>query len=218
MASLDKAHLYWTNIQGDINRFLRNADIYRINVVKVQLHDNNTKLQLVIDCPKEKRKGLPIERVTVIQQHTEPTILCPIRTYLAYTHCIATTPCVGPHPTRPSRQLDFLVRSLHDFKVAVGPQTIGRHVRSILAMVEVENRANTSSRPLRARAVGSTDSVLHGASVDDILAHGSWSSSSIFDNFYRLSRETLTNFTHMSLSTVHSEENPAGSTVRVDDS
>ncbi|KAL9536717.1 hypothetical protein MBANPS3_012424 [Mucor bainieri] len=200
-----------------ITGFLRNADIHRINVAKVQLQNDNTKLHLVIDCPKEKRKGSPIERVTVIQQHPDPS-LCPIRTYVAYTQRIATTPCVGPHPTRPSRQLDFLIRSLHDFKVAVGPQTIGRHVRSILALVEVDNRAHSSSRPLRARAVGSTNSVLHGASVDDILAHGSWSSSSIFDNFYRLSRETLTNFTHMSLSsTVHSQEN-SGSTVRVDDS
>ncbi|CEP07405.1 hypothetical protein [Parasitella parasitica] len=154
-----------------ITGFLRNADIHRINLAKVQLLDNDTKLHLVIDCPKEKRRGSPIERVTVIRQHHDAT-LCPIKTYKAYTTSrIASIPCVGPHPTRPSRSIDFLVRSLQDFSVSVGTQTIGRHVRSLLALVQVDNPAQ--SRPLRARAIGSTNSVLHGASVDDILAHGS---------------------------------------------
>ncbi|CEP07059.1 hypothetical protein [Parasitella parasitica] len=130
--------------------------------------DNDTKLHLVINCPKEKRRGSPIERVTVIRKHHDAT-LCPIKTYKAYTNRTLNIPCVGPHPNRPSRSIDFLVRSVQDFSVSVAPQTIGRHVSSFVPLVQVDNPAQFF--PLHARAIGSTNSVLHGASVDDIVAH-----------------------------------------------
>jgi hypothetical protein len=37
--------------------------------------------------------------------------------------------------------------------------------------------------------------------VDDVVAHGGWSSNAIFDTFYRLSRETSSNFTTLALAT-----------------
>ncbi|KAI8359228.1 hypothetical protein EDC96DRAFT_412762, partial [Choanephora cucurbitarum] len=181
-----------------ITGFLRNADIHRINLDKVTVLHSNTQLRLVVDCPKEKRNGSPIERIVVIRAHDDP-LLCPVQVYQTYRVRIAYDSCLGPHPTRPSRTINFLVRSLQDFSKAVGPQTISRHIRCLLALVEVRG-PTSGSLPLRARAVGSTNSVMYGANIDDILAHGSWSSCCIFDNFYRLSRETATNFTALSLS------------------
>ncbi|KAI8136518.1 hypothetical protein BJV82DRAFT_489032, partial [Fennellomyces sp. T-0311] len=52
----------------------------------------------------------------------------------------------------------------------------------------------------KARALGSTRAVEAGASINDVLTHGSWISSSVFDTFYRLSRATATDFTHLALS------------------
>ncbi|KAI9466388.1 hypothetical protein BDB00DRAFT_777894, partial [Zychaea mexicana] len=62
-------------------------------------------------------------------------------------------------------------------------------------------RPEGTARP-KARALGSTAAVQAGASLDDVLIHGSWLSSSVFDTFYRISRETATDFTQMALPTV----------------
>ncbi|KAI9029547.1 hypothetical protein CLU79DRAFT_716201 [Phycomyces nitens] len=51
-----------------------------------------------------------------------------------------------------------------------------------------------------ARALGPTLALAPGASVDDILVHVSWASSSVFDTFYRLSRQTVGNFSAIALS------------------
>ncbi|KAG1409787.1 hypothetical protein G6F58_009308 [Rhizopus delemar] len=161
-----------------ITGFLRHADLHRINMLKTSVLATTSQLKLVIDCPKEKRGGSPIERVVFI----------------------TTTPCLGPHPTRPSRTIGFLVRSLNDFNSPVSVQTISRHVRSLFNRITVHDDSGQRRPPPRARAVGSSNAVLHGANLDDILVHGSWASACVFDNFYRLSRQTVTNFTTMALS------------------
>ncbi|KAH8549881.1 hypothetical protein BGW37DRAFT_408061, partial [Umbelopsis sp. PMI_123] len=55
------------------------------------------------------------------------------------------------------------------------------------------------STKIKARALGSTRAMLAGASVDDVVAHGHWSSQTIFNNFYRLSTESQQNFTELTL-------------------
>lgn len=187
-----------------ITGFLRHADLHRINMLKTSVLATTSQLKLVIDCPKEKRGGSPIERVVFINQHPDP-LLCPVLVYQAYVTRIATTPCLGPHPTRPSRTIGFLVRSLNDFNSPVSVQTISRHVRSLFNRITVHDDSGQRRPPPRARAVGSSNAVLHGANLDDILVHGSWASACVFDNFYRLSRQTVTNFTTMALSS-----NPLG--------
>ncbi|KAI9012562.1 hypothetical protein CLU79DRAFT_683877, partial [Phycomyces nitens] len=46
----------------------------------------------------------------------------------------------------------------------------------------------------KARAIGPTKALEARASVDDMLAHGSWSSHTVLDTFYHLSRQTANNF------------------------
>lgn len=58
----------------------------------------------------------------------------------------------------------------------------------------------TNTKIPKARAIGSTAAIKQGASVDDVVVHGNWSSSILFDKFYRLNAATATNFTSMVLS------------------
>ncbi|EIE87378.1 hypothetical protein RO3G_12089 [Rhizopus delemar RA 99-880] len=182
-----------------ITGFLCHSDLHRINLGKTSVTTNDSQLKLLIDCPKEKRQGSPIERVVIINHHPDP-ILCPVKAFQSYLTRVANTPCFGPHPTRPSRTINFLIRKLNDFSVSVSVQTVSRHVRSLLSLIAVADDSGVRRPPLRARAVGSTNAALLGANVDDILVHGSWASSCVFDNFYRLFRQTVTNFTSMALS------------------
>ncbi|KAI9003299.1 hypothetical protein CLU79DRAFT_714320 [Phycomyces nitens] len=56
----------------------------------------------------------------------------------------------------------------------------------------------------KAHALGPTLDLASGASVEDILVHGSWASSAIFDTFYCLSRQTISNFLVMTLASLRS--------------
>ncbi|KAG1433322.1 hypothetical protein G6F56_014617 [Rhizopus delemar] len=51
----------------------------------------------------------------------------------------------------------------------------------------------------KARALGATLAALNGISVDQIVAHGNWSSRAIFEDFYRISVANNTNFTKSTL-------------------
>ncbi|KAG1034867.1 hypothetical protein G6F43_013335 [Rhizopus delemar] len=101
-----------------ITGFLRHSDLHRINLGKTSVTANDSQLKLLIDCPKEKRQGSPIERVVIINHHPDP-ILCPVKAFQSYLTRVANAPCFGPHPTRPSRTINFLIRKLNDFSVSV---------------------------------------------------------------------------------------------------
>ncbi|OAD72267.1 hypothetical protein PHYBLDRAFT_146470 [Phycomyces blakesleeanus NRRL 1555(-)] len=131
---------------------------------------DNGILRLVIVAPKEKRSGRRIERVVAIQPHEDP-LLCPIATYLAYKSNIAFSVCVRPHPVLSQVTLQRL--------------KIPRPSGALLP---------------KARTLGPTLALASGASVEDILVHGSWDSSAVFDTFYRLSRQTVSNFSTMTLT------------------
>lgn len=45
-----------------------------------------------------------------------------------------------------------------------------------------------------------TEAIKKGARVDDVVVHGNWSSSIIFDRFYRLTSASAVNFTSLVLS------------------
>ncbi|KAG1040521.1 hypothetical protein G6F43_012273 [Rhizopus delemar] len=182
-----------------VTGFLRHADLHRINLTKTSVALGCSLLKLLTDCPKEKRHDSPIERIVIINPHTDP-LLCPVQVFQAYVTRVATTPCVHPHPTRPSRQINYLVRSLNDHSTHVSVQTISRHVKHLLSLIVVTDNSGNPCPLSRARAIGSTNAVLQGATLDGILVHGSWASSCVFDNFYRLSRRTVSNFTTMALS------------------
>lgn len=152
-----------------ITGFLRPSDVKRIDD-GVTTITHNGHLRLIIVCPKEKRHGQVIERVTHIHPHADP-ILCPVQTYQAYKARIASTPCPHPYPRRfgPRSHVYRLIRSARDPSVAISAQRISKHIASLLDLIP---RPPGSSRP-KARALGSIAAVRAGAAVYDVLAHGS---------------------------------------------
>ncbi|KAF9580166.1 hypothetical protein BGW38_003301, partial [Lunasporangiospora selenospora] len=84
-----------------------------------------------------------------------------------------------------------------------------RDLRRPKGSERISNRISSASRKpqlpqgtklLKARAIGSTDAIQQGARVDDVVVHGNWSSSVLFDKLYRLNAATAANFTSMVLS------------------
>ncbi|KAG2222343.1 hypothetical protein INT45_009816 [Circinella minor] len=187
-------HLTKTCFLLAITGFLRPSDIERIDSARTEILNN--KLSLIIVKPKEKRRGQPIEKSITIRSHTNP-LLCPIKAYINYRDRFCEVPCTRAYPIRhvSRRQVHRFIRHVHNNAQAVGSERISNHIEY---MIDLIPRPEYSARP-KARALGSTAAIEAGASLDDVLVHGSWFSSSVFDTFYCLSRETATNFTSLTL-------------------
>ncbi|KAI7895436.1 uncharacterized protein EV154DRAFT_457481 [Mucor mucedo] len=181
-----------------ITGFLRPSDIERIDDSKTLVV--NDALRLVVLAPKEKRAGRPIEKVVNISAHSN-IMLCLVTCYTQYKNRFASlAPVVRSHDRLPHLLYTALVRNITDHNKAIGSERISKHITSILCRATTTCTASTSSRKtIKARAVGSTRAILAGAKLDDVLTHGSWASSSIFDTYYRLNRASATNFTDLIL-------------------
>ncbi|KAF8958534.1 hypothetical protein BGZ46_001946 [Entomortierella lignicola] len=140
--------------------------------------------------PKETRAGQPISWSLTIQRHENP-LLCPVATFAAYLTRIKDSACVVKHPKNPNTQYTPLIRDCRDFTVPVGSDTISNHAQVIANLVP---RQPGTSRT-RGRATGATAAFQGGAPVADIVAHANWSSSILFDKYYRLGSRTKTNLT-----------------------
>ncbi|KAI9030892.1 hypothetical protein CLU79DRAFT_677055, partial [Phycomyces nitens] len=173
--------------------FLRPADLERVDDRRTS--QENGILRLVIVAPKEKRSGRRIERVVAIQPHEDPS-LCPVATYIAYKSRIAHSVCLRPHPVLSQLTLQRLVRDVRHFGRPIGAERISKHIQFLMDKIP---RPPDATLP-KARALGPTLALASGASVEDILVHGSWASSAVFDTFYRLSRQTVSNFSVMTLA------------------
>ncbi|KAF9369444.1 hypothetical protein CPB97_003591, partial [Podila verticillata] len=100
------------------------------------------------------------------------------------------------HPKDPSIKYCPLMRNLRDPSKHIGAQHISKHITAISQHLCLPK----GTKIPKARAIGSTAAIKQGASVDDVVVHGNWSSSIIFDKFYHLNAATATNFTSMVLS------------------
>ncbi|KAH8547648.1 hypothetical protein BGW37DRAFT_405689, partial [Umbelopsis sp. PMI_123] len=56
----------------------------------------------------------------------------------------------------------------------------------------------------RARALDSTRALMAGASPDSIVSHSNWSSQAMFNNYYRVSTDTHTDFASLVLGSTGS--------------
>jgi hypothetical protein len=174
--------------------FFRPSDLARVDIDKSTFTTGNI-LHLVVICPKERRRGQPIWRSVAIHPHDNP-LLCPVQLYKDYCSRVANTPCIVSHPTMPNTTLNALVRSVKQPSKALTPERISKYVKQIMTQVE---RSDPTAPIPKARALGATLAALNGISVDQILAHGNWSSRAIFEDFYRISVSNNTNFTNSTL-------------------
>jgi hypothetical protein len=145
---------------------------------------------LPIHGPKEKRGGQSISWCLTVRRHDNP-LLCPVATIAEYCSRIKEHPCSVPHHKNPNIMYTPLVRSCKDLSVPVTRDSISNHA----AVVEVKLDLPPGVKRIRGRAMGSTAAFQAGAPVGDIVAYANWSSSILFDKYYRLGSRTATNFT-----------------------
>lgn len=175
--------------------FLRANDILCIDLSNDKFHVDRIAAVLPILLPKETRGGNRICKYITIKSHDDP-LLCPVKTLTEYLRRIQGHEIEVEHPKDPSIKYRPLIRDLRDPSKHIGAERISKHITSISQRLSLP----TNAKIPKARAIGSTAAIKQGASVDDVVVHGNWSSSILFDKFYRLNAATATNFTSMVLS------------------
>ena len=168
----------------------RGDDIACIDIAHTHFRVTSQVAILPVVLPKEKRRRGRIRKFTTIQAHTNPA-LCPVATLQEYISRLPSEEDLVPHHKDSDILIRPLVRDRRNVSKAVGSDTINRHISSITDLLE---RPASSSRP-RARAIAASAAFKNDAPKDDILVQANWSSSVMFDSFYRLSGTTSTNFT-----------------------
>jgi hypothetical protein len=169
--------------------FLRPSDAERIDLNQCSVSGTNI-LRLVIVAPKEKRSNSRITKAITIHPHSNQ-LLCPVLAYTAYRARIANIAALTPHPIFPEITINALFRHVKNRSVALGHERISKHIQSIMQFVT----RPAGTPPPKARTLGSTLAAQAGISVDDIVVQGNWSSKDLFEQFYRISVTTATDFT-----------------------
>ncbi|KAI8345463.1 hypothetical protein B0O80DRAFT_394321 [Mortierella sp. GBAus27b] len=174
--------------------FLRPNDIRCIDLSNDKFQLDRVVAVLPILIPKETRAGKRICRYTTIKSHSD-ALLCPVQALTEYLRRIHDHDVSVPHPKDPKVQYRPLIRDVRDPSRHVGSDTISNHIATISSKLSLPK----GEKLPRVRALGSTAAIQQGANVDDVVVHGNWSSSVLFDKFYRLHAATRTNFTSLVL-------------------
>ena len=174
--------------------FLRPNDVHCIDLSNNRFLLQDTHAVLPILIPKETRSGSRICRYTTIKNVDDP-LVCPVKTLHEYLGRIRSHEIDVAHPKDAAITYRPLIRDARDFGKSIGTERISKHISTISDLMP---RPIDSKRP-KARAIGSSVAIKNGARKDDIVTHGNWSSSILFDQFYQLNSATSTNFTAMVL-------------------
>ncbi|OMJ22850.1 hypothetical protein AYI69_g5238 [Smittium culicis] len=84
-----------------------------------------------------------------------------------------------------------LVRFVNDSEKPLSVDIITRYIHKISTLI-----GHDSDAPIpKGRAIGATLAANSGVSSDEIVAHAFWSNYSIFDTYYRLTRNSSNNLT-----------------------
>jgi hypothetical protein len=173
---------------------LRANDIMCINIndEKFQLSDNSVTLPILL--PKETRGGKRICKYIPIKSHNDP-LLCPINALREYMNRIKDHPLVLPHPKDESVTYGPLLRDVRNLTKPIGSERISKHMKEISSHLVLPKNTKIP----KARAIGSTTAITNGASVDDVVTQGHWSSAGMLSRFYLLCSGTEKNLTAMVL-------------------
>ncbi|PWA01876.1 hypothetical protein BB558_001992 [Smittium angustum] len=176
-----------------VTGFLRASDIHRIDDGRTRIEKK--VLKLIIVAPKEKRGGRPVEKPCQINSHIDP-ILCPVIAYKIYKERIAREPCPSPHEYNNGWIINRLFRFINDYARPLSVDSISRYIHQISNLI---SRDPGTPRP-KGRAIGATLAANAGVSSDDIVSHAFWSNYTIFDTYYRLTRNNSNNLTESILN------------------
>ena len=162
--------------------FLRPSDLARIDLAQCTI-DSTRMLHLHICSPKERRRGRAIIKTVSISPNTRVPALCPVSAFDALREHPITRQGTGTHLfVLANRPTESLVST-----------TISTCLRRLV-------RLSTDVTPTPSvRSIASDLALSRGASLDDVVTTGNWSSSSVFENHYRRQRLAQTNITHATL-------------------
>ncbi|KAF9088931.1 hypothetical protein BGX27_002595 [Mortierella sp. AM989] len=122
--------------------------------------------------------------------------LCPVAAYSCYLTRTADYPLEIAHPKDNSIKYAPLQRNSRHLNKPLLAETISNQMDTISYRIPELERATRRVKP---RALGSTLTAEAGIPIDDIIAHGNWSSPSTFQKIYRIASETRVNFTEVAL-------------------
>ncbi|EIE83989.1 hypothetical protein RO3G_08694 [Rhizopus delemar RA 99-880] len=169
--------------------FLRPSDAERIDLNQCSV-SQCLILKLVVVILKEKCSGTRITKAITIHPH-QNALLCPVLAYQSYRLQIANSETLTPHPIFPGIISNALFWRINQASVAIGHERISKHIQSIMQFV---SRPPGAPIP-KVLALGSTLATQSGITVDDIIVQGNWSSKELFEQFYRISVTTSSDFT-----------------------
>jgi hypothetical protein len=174
--------------------FLRPSDIQCIDLSNNRFQLQEVSAILPILLPKETRGGSRICKYTTIK-NVDDHLVCPLKTLKEYIRRIEEHTSTVAHPKDPSIQYQPLIRDVRDLNKPIGSERISKHISGLSRLIHLPPGAKLP----KARAIGSTAAMKKGAKVEDVVTHGNWSSSILFDQFYRLNAATASNFTSLVL-------------------
>ncbi|KAI9237168.1 MAG: hypothetical protein BYD32DRAFT_482050 [Podila humilis] len=129
-------------------------------------------LELVIVLPKERRGRQPIVKTVLIQPHSD-NILSQFRHITSIDDVQRLMTKGFGNSTTSSTRPFVILNSHHSFMMSVS-----------------EGQAR-----LKVCALAASNALKKGVPVDDVTTQGNWSSSTIVEGYYRLSRSIASNFT-----------------------
>ncbi|OMJ08288.1 hypothetical protein AYI69_g11127, partial [Smittium culicis] len=171
-----------------VTGFLRPSDIHRID--DERSHVARGMLHLVIVTPNEKRAGRPIKKPCQISSHTDP-ILCSVLEYSVYKEKVANTLFPTSNTNNSKWVVNRLLRFVNYKEKPLSVDRISRYIRSISDLI----RRGPDTPIPKGRAIGETLAANSGVSADEIVSHAFWSNYTIFDTYYRLTRNSSNNLT-----------------------
>ncbi|PVU88742.1 hypothetical protein BB561_005719 [Smittium simulii] len=179
--------------QGTADCIIRSSpqgDSGSLSVGLLRQHNNP-----IVFAPKEKRGGRPVEKPCQINSHADPT-LCPVIAYTVYKERVARNLCPTPHANNSTWTVNRLIRFVNDSEKPLSVDSITRYIHSISVLIHQDQ-----DTPIpKGRAIGATLAANSGVSTDDIVSHAFWSNYSIFDSYYRLTRNSSNNLTESILN------------------
>ncbi|GJJ71481.1 hypothetical protein EMPS_03831 [Entomortierella parvispora] len=174
---------------------LRPDDLACIDTKQCRIRDG--VLELTIVSPKERRDGQRIIKTVLIHPHTDP-IFCPVEVYQEYRR---RTEKHDEHARQQHPKLDKelleveiipLIREISYGKSPLGAERISKYLAVLLDLMP---REKGQPRP-KVRALGATNALKKGVPLEEVTVQGNWSSPTMVENYYRISRTLVSNFTN----------------------
>ncbi|ORY90557.1 hypothetical protein BCR43DRAFT_447177 [Syncephalastrum racemosum] len=164
--------------------FLRPSDLHRIDLSRCSISEPDGLLHLVVVAPKETRQGRRIVKTLTLHPLEQDPTLCPVRAFTA----------LRDHPDASSRPQGALFVNSTNPTAPLSVVTISLWLRNIVRKSCPDIGDSTSRSPMPSiRSLASDRALSQGASLQDIVVMGNWSTSTVFDNHYRRQRQVSTN-------------------------